>query len=65
MSKLQILLNNLKLTNKKTQECRCCFSYVLLVPITHHVFLPMYEISMQCTCRYICNVNVDIHEMYM
>lgn len=60
MSKLQILLNNLKLTNKKTQECRCCFSYVLLVPITHHVFLPRF--SFLCT-RYLCNVHVDIYAM--
>lgn len=55
MSKLQILLNNLKLT-KKTQECRCCFSYDLLVPIT----LPRF--SFLCT-RYLCNVHVDIYAM--
>lgn len=62
MSKLQILLNNLKLSNKKKQECRCCFSYDLLVPITPHVFLPRF--SFLCT-RYLCNVNVDIYAMYM
>lgn len=65
MFKLQIFLDNLMLTNKYSQESRCCFLY-----ITNHGFRPRLSSLInnelvELTVSYPLNVQVYIHEIYM